>query len=71
MIARITVIDDDGKEILTEERRVWEEPRITDDGFRFTDCCVKLRFSIAEGGEQDDTLNGCNNTGNSPDRNNN
>ena len=69
MIARIKVIDDDGKEILTEERKVWEEPRITDDGFRYTDCSVKLRFSIAEGREQDDTLNGCNNTGNSPDSN--
>ena len=46
------MIDDDGKEILTEERKVWEEPRITDDGFRFTDCCVKLRFSIAEGSDK-------------------
>ncbi len=76
MIARITVIDGDGKEILTEERKVWEEPRITEDGFRYTDCCVKLRFSIAETEEErrrrefeDDTPDGCNNTGNSPNCN--
>lgn len=47
MIAKITIYDGD-KEILTTEQKVREVPMLSDEGLRYTDCYVRLYFSIID-----------------------
>lgn len=53
MIAKITIFDDDGKEVISAERKVFEYPTFDDEGHPYTNCYAQLKFSIAEGDSND------------------
>ena len=47
MDARIIVYDGD-KEIVNTVQKVYEVPMLSDEGLKYTDCYVKLHFSIVD-----------------------
>lgn len=50
MDARIIVYDGD-KQIVNAVQKVYEVPRLSDAGLRYTDCYVSLHFSIIDDDE--------------------